>query len=419
MNLGFSMNPKPTASRSISTSFVYDTKAAPDRAGPRPLNSTPLTTKRRFVIQNARSPLQYQVQAPVKSRSTRLRQHKSSIVDGMRTRRRLVLRVAAAVATLLVLAFSPRFNSPNVSSFTATYTHIVDSEQFLQGNVHNDGQCHAHVTISTAYYNLGKASKHSSENFAVWNERFFRLPDNMVIFTDATSMELIRSVRRKSLGCTVIVIQDLYQTRAAKMTDWTMQYEKDHEKYHSPELYILWSQKSFWLASTSVVNPFHSSYFFWADSGQFRDDVFTEKYLKESRKWISYTDFIPRNKVVFLSIEHFTKQETSLNGRGYGPILSSRLVRLGGGNFGGNANAVRRFAHLYAAEVERYLLNDAFIGKDQPLYGSTCVSHADLCFMVDAQEVLEISDPWFAMQPVLHGVTKPVPEYCWQSDHLD
>jgi len=34
-----------------------------------------------------------------------------------------------------------------------------------------------------------------------------------------------------------------------------------------------------------------------------------------------------------------------------------------------------------------------------------------LCFLIEAQKVLETKDVWFAMQPVLHGSTKVVPEY--------
>ena len=329
----------------------------------------------------------------------------------MRRSHRLLSRFGAA---LLVLTYISCCIVLEVSFSSATHVRAVNSEQFLRSDFYFRGECSAHVTITSAYYNLGKAAKHSSKNFAVWNERFFLLPDNMVIFTDTDTLETIRSIRLKAAGCTVLVTQALNKTRAANMTDWASQFEKDHEKYHSPELYILWSQKSFWLASTSSVNPFKSSYFFWADSGQFRDDSFIKRYLAEGQsKWISHTNFIPRNKVLFLSIQPFTKQETSIDPLGKRPVLNSRLVRLGGGNFGGNAQAVQRFANLYATEVARYLHEDVFVGKDQPLYGSTCISHVDLCFLVDARKVLEIHDPWFALQPVLHGVTKPIPEYSW------
>lgn len=272
--------------------------------------------------------------------------------------------------------------------------------------------CQSSVTITTAYYNLLESSKYSAVEYSDWNQRFFRLADNMVIFTDANTLKDIHSLRRLAKGCTLIVLQNLNETKASMLTDWERQYAIDHEKHHSPALYIIWAQKAFWLASVARVNPFRSSYFFWADAGQFRDDRFQRRYLSNPwTKWVRYTNFIPRNRVAFLSIEPFTEDELQLHTDGFGPILSSALVRLGGGNFGGDARAVSLFAHLYSSEFHRYLQAGAFVGKDQPIFGSICITYSTACYIVDSRKVKKIADPWFAMQPVLHGVSKPVPGY--------
>ena len=122
-------------------------------------------------------------------------------------------------------------------------------------------------------------------------------------------------------------------------------------------------------------------------------------------------DFIPSCRILVLAIEHFTESELRLDNEGHAQPLSALHVRLGGGNFGGDLCAVKKWKNLFLEQLDWYMLNGAFIGKDQPMYGSICIEHQEMCFIVDGPLVRETKDVWFAMQPVLHGVTVPVPQY--------
>jgi hypothetical protein len=272
--------------------------------------------------------------------------------------------------------------------------------------------CVSPVTVVTAYFNVGAKSKHDEHKFLDWNSRFFLLADDMVIFTDVLTSEVIFEARKSSPGCTIIFEQQLFETELSKHLDWNAQHSKDVERHiHSPELYIIWNQKSLWLAEVASSNPYRSDLFFWADSGQFRDDAFLRTYVSPDEKWISANENFPTCKMLFLAVEKFRANELVLDRQGRTYPLNSSLVRLGGGNFGGDACAVAQWRKAFMKELEWYLRNGAFVGKDQPIYGSACISHIHLCFLVDGTRVNEINDIWFAMQPVLHGVTKPIPQY--------
>ena len=272
--------------------------------------------------------------------------------------------------------------------------------------------CTSSSTILSAYYPLGSRSKHDETNFNEWNSRFFSLNDNMIIVTDTSGEERITSAREQSEGCTLVILDELNNAELFKMTDWKLQHDKDPEAaIHSNELYIVWNQKILWLEMSVEHNPFQSAYFFWADSGQFRDSRFLKSYIAPKEKWITAPGNIPGCKVIFLSIEKFEPHELVQSTSGMTPPLNSTLVRLGGGNFGGDACSILSFAPLFRETMLRYLELNRFIGKDQPLYSSTCASWPSVCFLIDAQKVSEIDDPWFALQPVLHGTTWPIPEY--------
>lgn len=272
--------------------------------------------------------------------------------------------------------------------------------------------CVSPVTLVTAYFDIGTKSKHSGQHFMTWNSRFFNLPDNIVVITDAQTVSDIVSARASSAGCTIIMVQNIFETSLGESIDWNFQHARDPEKiHHSAELYIIWNQKSLWLSEVATANPYHSSHFFWADSGQFRDDAFLAEFVSPGEKWVTSYAFIPSCKIVLLAVEKFQDEELLLDAHGQSLPLDPLLVRLGGGNFGGDSCAVLKWRDLFLEQLSWYIQNDAFVGKDQPIYGSVCLIHRSMCYIVDGSQVNEIKDIWFALQPILHGVTNPVPEY--------
>ena len=278
-------------------------------------------------------------------------------------------------------------------------------------HLHSSCGCSSPITLVTAYFALEK-SKHSLSEFDMWNARFFALPDNMIIYTDEMSLARIAGTRSRSSGCTIVILTEIWQTLLAMNIDWREQHEKDLEKeIHAPELYIIWNQKSPWLAAAAEKNPFASRYFFWTDSGQFRDPIFIEEHVTHGERWIQNVDYLPHCTITFLSIKAFEKDELQLNDLNRSKFINSNEVRLGGGNFGGDKCAVELWNRNFLKKINEYVDEGHFAGKDQPVYASTCIENITACFFVAANNVSDINDLWFAMQPVLHGLARPVPRY--------
>ncbi len=283
--------------------------------------------------------------------------------------------------------------------------HVVSSLK----NANFGRESHSSVTLVTGYYST--SGKHTEDEYRVWISRYLSLSDNVVIFTQEEHVENFSHQRHRSKGSTLLVLSSLDDS-FDNWVDWDEQYRLDPEKqFHATsDLYKIWNQKSDLVAETARYNPFNSTHFFWTDIGQFRDDFFMNKYLKPELTWIKAPHVVPPRKIIFLAIEKFQKSELKFLANGKSRTLNSTLVRLGGGNFGGDRITVRKWALLFRRKLYEYVQLGAFAGKDQPIYGSVCIE-SRICHIVDALAVRESADPWFAMQPVLHGDVHDIPVY--------
>ena len=278
-------------------------------------------------------------------------------------------------------------------------------------------RCSSQATLVTAYHELSELSKHSTAEYTSWLTNFLSLADNMVIFTTETELQALQEMRQASAGCSVFVIQALQETFTYQSFNWTLQAMKDPEKefHQSTYLYVIWNEKSHWLLQSSRLDPFQSDYFFWTDSGQFRNTTeFKISQIGIHRTWIQTISFIPYGKIVVLSILPFTCIELTLDRRNHTIHFDTRKARLGGGNFGGDKNAVEKWHRVYYRVLERYFEEEAFAGKDQVIMATSCIENKEMCHIIDADKVVrtgKVSDPWFALQPVLHGELDVVPLY--------
>ena len=275
--------------------------------------------------------------------------------------------------------------------------------------------CTATTTLVTAYYDLGTSSKHRRAEYASWYKTFFLLADSMVIFTDEKSVQELVKIRRQSRGCSLFVVQNLRHTFVGTAFNWSGEQERDPERHihKSGELYLIWNQKVAWLFSVSRENPFHSSYFFWADSGQFRGSAFQTEKLHNGVVWISHAYLVPRGRIAILSITPFTVAELESTDKNVS-IIHSTYDRLAAGNFGGDGAAVAKFYSVYYMILSSYFNRGAFAGKEQSILSSTCLAVPSLCYIVDSRKLVAqhvVDNPWFAFQPVLHGIVQNVPIY--------
>ena len=182
-------------------------------------------------------------------------------------------------------------------------------------------------TIVTAYFEISK-SKHSTREYYTWMRNMLSLKDNMIIFTLPRLVESVRSLRAHAINKTKIIDMELNESMVVlkySMRFWESQYDKDPERYHSPEMYIVWQEKSNFLKRAKDLNPFGTDFFAWVDVGYFRTTQYNNKAMIK---------YIPKK---LKANQVFLLDATTLTGKKY----------LGGGFIGGFITGIEVWHRTY------------------------------------------------------------------------
>ena len=219
------------------------------------------------------------------------------------------------------------------------------------------------------------------------------IQNRMVIFCDASSMELIRDLRKGNLYATIILETKFEEFHCYKYVDiFRAQHAIDHEKnVHSVELYLIWNEKSHFLkrAATEIEKMFRepqNDKFVWCDIGCFR---------KPNTRFIQWPDAakIPDDQMLLLEVEPLLEP----NGQVL-PDLTKRNY-IGGTIFAGSSNAILKWHDAYYEMLERLYAMGRFVGKDQTIMSSVYIDQPELCFCVKYPQ--GYYDRWFFLQDYL------------------
>ena len=244
----------------------------------------------------------------------------------------------------------------------------------------------------TAYFNIPK-SKANHETYVGWMKNMLAIQNRMVIFCDASSMELIRDLRKGNLYATIILETKFEEFHCYKYVDiFRAQHAIDHEKnVHSVELYLIWNEKSHFLkrAATEIEKMFRepqNDKFVWCDIGCFR---------KPNTRFIQWPDAakIPDDQMLLLEVEPLLEP----NGQVL-PDLTKRNY-IGGTIFAGSSNAILKWHDAYYEMLERLYAMGRFVGKDQTIMSSVYIEQPEICFCVKYPQ--GYYDRWFYLQDFL------------------
>ncbi|OQV12712.1 hypothetical protein BV898_13033 [Hypsibius exemplaris] len=251
------------------------------------------------------------------------------------------------------------------------------------------------VTVVTAYYNI--PAKRSNITYERWMRIFLpKIPCHLYIYTESQYESYFLSLRKDHLDRTKIVIKPFTALKMyQKMDLWIEQKKMDHERLHTPELYVLWNEKLSFLAETIKDNTFDSDYFLWTDIGSFRDP-------RRAAALTTYPDTeitrrtLGSNKVFFLQMYDFTAEEKELNPVNGLPKHDFRYdVRLGGAVLGGHRNAVLHYQQIYHEIMDKMINAGRFVGKDQNIMSSVAILHPELVRLVPRAPYLNGGLDWF------------------------
>lgn len=250
-------------------------------------------------------------------------------------------------------------------------------------------------TVVSCYYNI--KSKYSSEKYVEWISNFLKLKIQLVLFTDENLVNLFKNLNKKT---TIhFVIKPFYELTTWKLysEQWKKHYEMDPEKYHQPELYSIWAEKSFFVKEAVNLNPFGSDYFFWCDIGAFRDPVELKKFMCP----IDISVF-PDDSLLFSSVKQLTNSEKmpcSKNNNILGNF-NHTTQSLVGGLWGGKAKLCIEWNNIYHTTLKKYIQSDIFAGKDQLVMMSAILENPYIAKVITPTSFYEF-DKWFFMEYVL------------------
>ena len=266
---------------------------------------------------------------------------------------------------------------------------------------------HSRNTIVTAYFELGK-SKHSTSEYAVWMRNMLSLQDAMVIFTSPALVSKIASLRAHAMDRTKIMPMELSDTLMVSkysMDFWKKQNIKDPEKYHSPELYIIWQEKTNFLKRAKDLNPFGSEFFAWVDIGYFRTTKYNHQVMLQN-----IPDDLKTTQVMMLDVTSLVRM---LSPRIFAASESDGKY-VGAGFIGGYSDGIDRWHTVYYEYLDSK--KNGFIGTEQPRMYQACEGASSLCYFVSPQK--GHGDPWFYMAAYLSNTAKSPPPLKHKKLHI-
>jgi len=246
------------------------------------------------------------------------------------------------------------------------------------------------TTIVTCYFKIN--SKHSHEKYKTWMENMLSIDNPMVIFCDKESFSFIDTQRKNN---TKIIITSLEEFYSYKYIDTFYENNKiDFEVNigHTPELYLIWSEKIHFVKLAIEMNPFQSNYFLWVDIGCFREKKYIEWPNPER------IQSLDSSKILSLLIEPFEEKELNCTKKTL-PVFHRKYRRIGATIFGGGKEVLLKYNDLYYDMLEYFISIGHFIGKDQNILNSVYLLNQE---MFDLVQWKECNDIWFYLQDYLN-----------------
>lgn len=211
------------------------------------------------------------------------------------------------------------------------------------------------VTVVSAYYPV--KSKNSVSDYLKWLEFWRFIPCKLVFFTTQDYVSVIENIRSNFKEKTKIIVLEFNELEAIKRYTydfWSQQYSKDHETYHTPELYILWYEKKEFVKKAIDLNFFNTSKFVWCDAGICRHHEWIPQLVQFPR-----SDKIDSNKFNVLRITEFESESDF-----------QKINCVGGGVLAASKQVWKDYYPKYDSMIESYIEQNKFVGKDQSIIAS-------------------------------------------------
>jgi hypothetical protein len=240
------------------------------------------------------------------------------------------------------------------------------------------------ITIVSCYFKI--KSKQPHEQYYAWMKQFLMIKCNMVIYVDIESRNMIYDIR-KSYGLenfTVLLVTTIEKFHIYKYVEYFKYCNLiDPEKYHTPELYMLWHEKTFMCNRSIEFNHFNSEWFFWCDIGCFRDEKFDTRLSKFPN--IEIINKLDKTKMTIFEINCLNQHEKEIYNQL--PVCFKSLRArdcIQGTFFGGHKNSFKLWTENYIKVLENFIENKYNGGKDQSIMTSIAILYPEIVNVIKA-----------------------------------
>jgi hypothetical protein len=252
---------------------------------------------------------------------------------------------------------------------------------------------HKPATIVTAFFQI--PNKHGQEWLLEMVENFLSLSDFVIVFTSQEFVERFSRKRHnlKLENRTFIVPMELRDTPIASLYPsefWEAQLEMDHQRdlHKGYFLFWIWLSKTWFISQAIKLNPFSHEIFIWSDMGGFRDGKYNHQLFAR------HTEIIPRNVTLLSSMvdremtEKYARSTMrQTNGFGIRRCIECGLTRgpsssplfTVGSFIAGYSEVLQRYHRAFVRTIKIYNENGWYIGEDQYLLQTTCLTNRELC----------------------------------------
>lgn len=253
------------------------------------------------------------------------------------------------------------------------------------------------ITIVTAYFKI--KSKFPSSQYNTWMKNMLQnITTPMVIFTDIESEKMIKEYRGNYP--TKIIVQKLSDFLVYRYWRlWNEHWRVDPEnRYHTPELYMIWAEKSNFVYQVMKDNPFNSEWFFWSDIGAFRNrKKYNDIDPMACKYWPNYNKVVqlPKDKVLLVKTGDIKDNEKELLDTGLTKYFYKHTDNRIGGQFCLHINILTKWWEEYYNMLETFFRYGRFAGKDQTIMTNIFIKKPEMCMIIDAPPGY---DKWFYFQ---------------------
>ncbi|XP_055347722.1 uncharacterized protein LOC129594888 [Paramacrobiotus metropolitanus] len=257
------------------------------------------------------------------------------------------------------------------------------------------------VTVVTAYYQI--PSKRPHANYLRWIENFLpNIPCYLYIFTSSAMYPTLKTMRMKHLNSTRFIIKGFEELEEySKMHHWRRIKSTDYEKYHTPELYIIWNQKWRFVEQAIKENVFRSEYFVWCDIGAFRKAEFVPHLIQFPDPDVLRRKLPDQNKIALAILHPFNTNRDRVyeNGSLSISLREGRTDHSAAGLMAGHEKAWGIFIREYFSMQAYFFAQGLNAGKDQNIVNAVIMKFPENFQLLTSVAYFNgTGDAWFYLE---------------------